>query len=384
MSSVPAVMVSSTCYDLRQVRADLASAIEALGYVPLLSELPSFPIAPEKSTVDNCREQVANRADILVLVIGGRYGSIPPLRDRSITNIEYAAARAKGIPVYAFVDANVLALLPLWNASPQNDFSAAVDTPKLFQFIQDVRAVDSVWMFEFRSAADIVKTLRVQFAALFKSTLDLRQRVLNSSQQSLIFRLSPASATIVLEKPVQWEYLLYFQNWCDAVEQRADLLARYDARMQHGDSEAVVDVLSWVEKKFHELQCIIDSANRLLSPQTQALAFGPDGTPGDADLIAQQSARFGELLEHAVKWSMNIDRAFVPEEFRGLRRILARAADRLIERLRRFPVESLAAVRKALSASDADPGVLSLTIVFEFNGEEDLYMELERLKKRLG
>ena len=53
MSSPPNVMVSSTFYDLRQIRADLAHVIlDELGYIALLSELPSFPVDPDLDTIE--------------------------------------------------------------------------------------------------------------------------------------------------------------------------------------------------------------------------------------------------------------------------------------------------------------------------------------------
>jgi len=75
MSSVsaPCVMVSSTFYDLRQIRADLEEFLaKDLGYHPLLSEFPSFPVDPDKTTIENCRRRVQQNADVVVLVIGGR------------------------------------------------------------------------------------------------------------------------------------------------------------------------------------------------------------------------------------------------------------------------------------------------------------------------
>ncbi len=97
MSSAPVVMVSSTFYDLRQIRADLGRFVmDELGYVTLLSELPSFPVDPDLDTVANCRARVERDADIFVLVIGGRYGSINGKTNKSITNLEFLAARQKG------------------------------------------------------------------------------------------------------------------------------------------------------------------------------------------------------------------------------------------------------------------------------------------------
>jgi Domain of unknown function (DUF4062) len=162
---VPCVMVSSTYYDLRQVRTDLEAFLgRDLGYRPLLSEFPSFPIDPDKTTIENCRARVEKNAEILVLLIGGRYGSVDRSSNKSITNLEYLAARAKGIPIYAFVEKRTLAALPLWEANPNVDFSVAVDDPRVFEFVRQLRTEDGVWTFEFETAQDIVGALRLQFA----------------------------------------------------------------------------------------------------------------------------------------------------------------------------------------------------------------------------
>ena len=56
MNTAPSVMVSSTFYDLRQIRTDLSVFIsDNLGYIPLLSEFPSFPVDPDVDTIENCR-----------------------------------------------------------------------------------------------------------------------------------------------------------------------------------------------------------------------------------------------------------------------------------------------------------------------------------------
>src|SRR4051812_38185729 len=73
-AAAPTIMVSSTFYDLKQYREDIRRFIEDdLGYRPLLSEHPSFPINPDLSAIENCRERVQRDADVLVLVIGKRY-----------------------------------------------------------------------------------------------------------------------------------------------------------------------------------------------------------------------------------------------------------------------------------------------------------------------
>lgn len=58
MAKAPTVMVSSTFYDLKEVRSDLASFLgNDLGFQALLSELPSFPIEPDHDTLPTVRNE---------------------------------------------------------------------------------------------------------------------------------------------------------------------------------------------------------------------------------------------------------------------------------------------------------------------------------------
>ena len=131
---LPAIFVSSTCYDLKQLRADLRDFIKKLGCEPVLSEFDSFPVNPDVGAVENCLEAVRKQADIFVLIVGGRYGSSTDT-GKSVTNLEYLQARTKGIPIYVFVDGNIMPLLPVWKQNSDANFNGIVDSPKLFEFI---------------------------------------------------------------------------------------------------------------------------------------------------------------------------------------------------------------------------------------------------------
>lgn len=66
----PSIFVSSTCYDLKQIRQDIREFIEEdLGYEAILSEYDSFPIDPDRDTINNCLRVVEQRADIMVLIL---------------------------------------------------------------------------------------------------------------------------------------------------------------------------------------------------------------------------------------------------------------------------------------------------------------------------
>jgi hypothetical protein len=176
MPDRPCVFVSSTFYDLKYLRADLASFVEGLGFEPLLSEHPSFPIDPDLQTVQNCKKVVAEKADLFVLIVGGRYGS-QHAQGRSVTNIEYLEAKSKGLPTYIFVDKAILDVLQVWQSNKDGDFSKTVDTPLLFEFVESLYTAGQNWVFSFNNATDIKEVLQNQWPSLIKESLSLRRRL---------------------------------------------------------------------------------------------------------------------------------------------------------------------------------------------------------------
>ena len=107
------IFVSSTCYDLSQIRTDISEFIINAGHNAILSEFENFPISPDLNTVENCIKIVKENADILVLIIGARYGNVSD-NGKSITNNEFLVARQKGIPIFCFIDKHILSALSFW------------------------------------------------------------------------------------------------------------------------------------------------------------------------------------------------------------------------------------------------------------------------------
>jgi hypothetical protein len=195
-------------YDLRQVRDDLRSFIEGLGYEPLLSEHHSFPIDPSVTTIENCRRRVEHDADMLVLIAGVRHGSRDPDSSRSVTNIEYLAARAKGVAIYVFMEKKLEPLIALWKAQPNVDLTSQIDTPDLLRFIDGIRSDDKVWTSSFERASEIIDCLRVQFAHLMEEGLRWRRKLDQRPLNSYVRKLSGVSLRLALERPPAWKYLL--------------------------------------------------------------------------------------------------------------------------------------------------------------------------------
>lgn len=385
MSSAPTVMVSSTFYDLRQIRADLARFItDDLGYIPLLSEFPSFPVDPDLDTIDNCITRVERNADILVLVIGGRYGSVDANTDKSITNLEFLAAKRKGIPIYAFVEKGILANLPVWKDNPRGDFSAVVDTPRLFDFVESVRTQDRVWTFSFETAQEITTVLRLQLAHLFRESLTLRQRIGGSGLPQYSAFLSPKSLRIALEKPNLWEYRLFFQSWLDELERRADHIKAYKADLAIGRAEHVPasNAYMWLGTRFHELQGFVTSSKRLISESAKE-AFGPIGQPGNAEDILWVSRSLGLMLDKILDWAHGLRTARVESPFDRVPRHLALFVDDIIRQFEDFPKTSLQGIEDDLASGTIDsPGPTIMTWTWTFSNQDAYKAAIEEANRQ--
>lgn len=87
----PRIFISSTFYDLRQVRIDLDRFIKDLGYEPVLNELGNIPYGKDDKLEEYCYKEISN-IDILVSLIGGRFGSESQHKDHSISQMEFRTA----------------------------------------------------------------------------------------------------------------------------------------------------------------------------------------------------------------------------------------------------------------------------------------------------
>jgi hypothetical protein len=117
------------------------------------------------------------------MVMGGRYGSMTD-QGKSVTNLEYVTAKAKGIPVYVFVMRSLLSILPVWRENPGGNYASVADSPKLFDFISSIQSGGDQWVFPFDDAQEIVSVLRAQLAYLFGDALELRKRASQSGVRS--------------------------------------------------------------------------------------------------------------------------------------------------------------------------------------------------------
>jgi Domain of unknown function (DUF4062)/inactive STAND len=93
------IYISSTSEDLREERDQVRNTIMAWHHEPAAMEWYG---ADEQAPVERCIDDV-RKCDFYLAIIAFRYGFTPDKYDRSITELEYEAAGAKGVPRSIFL-----------------------------------------------------------------------------------------------------------------------------------------------------------------------------------------------------------------------------------------------------------------------------------------
>ena len=176
----PRVFVSSTFYDLRQVREDLDRFISELGYEAVLHEAGDVAYGKDSPPEGYVHREI-EMCDILVCVIGGRYGTESQEQPgSSITQLELKTAIENQVQVFIFIEQGV--------HSEYGTYSINKETAGIkYRFVDDHRVyefIESVYNLRrnnpiapFQTAADIVEFLRNQWAGLFQRFLQDQKRL---------------------------------------------------------------------------------------------------------------------------------------------------------------------------------------------------------------
>lgn len=167
------VFISSTCFDLKDLRAELAKALKEWGYMPIWNESPNFPKKHGLHSHDTCIDAV-KECDIYLLIIDKRYGGTYagnkyPKQDISITWYETKIALQENKEIHTFVRDEA------WNERPTYKKNLGegikikphhVDNPKVFKFIDFlVHQPRDNWIDTFKDSVDLKDKLRIMLTA---------------------------------------------------------------------------------------------------------------------------------------------------------------------------------------------------------------------------
>lgn len=214
------VFISSTYYDLKHVRSYVASFITKMGYDATLSEKGKIAYDPSLPLDESCYQDTIS-SNILVLIVGGRYGSATSETDtknnkdefyqryESVTRKEFETASTHNIPTYILVERAVMLEYETFKKNRGNDTItyAHVDSVNIFNFLDDILSKGrNNPLFQFEQPQEIESWLKNQWSGYFRSLLEKKhqnQQITSLSNQ--VSELSSINSSLqrYLEKIVQ-------------------------------------------------------------------------------------------------------------------------------------------------------------------------------------
>jgi len=317
----------------------------------MMSEQNDFPIDPQLDNWENCINAVKKYADIFVLIIGNRYGAVGET-GKSITNTEYLTAVQKGIPIYTFSLKQMTTLLPMWERNPDADYSYAVDNPKIFEFLADVRKKSGRWNFEFENAQDIKDTLSKQLSILFHNSLELRKRIVASPYEDLYGKVSSKALNIILQKEEEYDVKFFMQVMQDGISECRDLKNDYQysiiLKPLH-ERRNLSDFFFWLERKVDEMLSYIDSLHNLFDAFK---AFHKENSE-ESDLrgLHYVASTYVEFYANLLRWGTSVKGMVVPKECKHLMEILSGMPSSIIEEMEKYPIESMQKIAVCIEKS---------------------------------
>ena len=176
MAPNPNVFVSSTFFDLIDVRSEVEQLLRGMGLTPRLSDSTGsdFAVPTAGNSIETCLSNVRTSGLVLV-ILSQRYGSTLDAfgyKGLSATHAEYQEAKKARIPVRVYVRDRLEGDYATWR---RNSGSASVvypwvQDPKdhgLFRLLEEHRkpfkrkkSLPSNWVTPFTSVTDIKKTLQ--------------------------------------------------------------------------------------------------------------------------------------------------------------------------------------------------------------------------------
>lgn len=190
----PRIFLSSTFFDLKQIRTDLDLFIETLGYETVRNEEGDISYGKEDALEEYCYKEIKS-VDIVVSIVGSRFGSESKRGGSSVSQIELKTALKENKQVYIFIEKNVLSEYETYLINKENDIKYKyVDDTRIYQFIEEIKNLslnNNIKGFE--TASEITKYLKDQFAGLFQRFLEEQTRI---KEASLIRNLEKTAQTL--------------------------------------------------------------------------------------------------------------------------------------------------------------------------------------------
>ena len=379
------IFVSSTCYDLSQVRLDMSASIIGLGHEPILSESNGFPVNPSLNPGDNCIEVVEKHADVFVLIVGNRYGQKME-NGKSITNMEFITAQQKGIPIYVFVNKEILNILSVYKMNKSLDFSGIVDTSEIFEFVIELKHNSKLWVFPFEKAQDIQSVLDIQLSSLFKEALKVRTKLFELPDYNFYTKISKTALKILVEKEDSFEFLFLAQSMVDALNKHKTIKRDFDHQIYIVNNKTIdsdKDFLSWYGDRFSKVRLYIESLSDIFKNILPFYLKEP-GTPADLEGLNYVANTYARISKEFALWALETLSADVEEDQEKLKLLICDLTKDTIERIWDFPNQIKIALQEGVNRIKAGEAKVAVKLDLTIEQDPKLVSILQNEMKEYG
>lgn len=169
----PKIFISSTCFDLIDLRAELEDELRKLGLNPILSDsiTSEFEVSGTSHSIESCLQNVRN-CDHYIIILSQRYG--PSLlkvgfEDVSATHLEYLEAKKMKKSIYMYVRDQFESEQHLYIRSGKSasvlKFVQAKDCEKMFELYNSHKKLsekskESNWFSSFKDSLELKELIR--------------------------------------------------------------------------------------------------------------------------------------------------------------------------------------------------------------------------------
>lgn len=145
------VFISSTYTDLIEERQRAVTAVLDSNHIPAGMEL----FKANNQDQMNVIRQWIDESDVFMLILGGRYGSLDPVTQKSYTHLEYEYALEKNMPIFTLILNEQMINDKISNSKRSfDDFREKKHSKKLADFVKQtktgnvVRFLDNIYQID--------------------------------------------------------------------------------------------------------------------------------------------------------------------------------------------------------------------------------------------
>lgn len=233
--AIPRIFVSSTCYDLYEVRNNLREFISSFYYEPVMSEYGDIFYDYSKNVQDSCIDEI-NNCQMYILIIGNNFGSIYYKSEKeenpsSVTEEEFKQAMESTIPKHIFINKFVkydydnyrifldAKIKEYFGNNKINDEEVDQVRKKirdkidseypfvhqsyrhLFKFIEIIMETRMNGVFPFETSTDIQNCLKKQWAGFLYDRLEyIKNKDVDKHQENKIDKLTSKLEKVLLDQ----------------------------------------------------------------------------------------------------------------------------------------------------------------------------------------